>query len=75
MNYRGLWTAPDLKRFLTFFALFRQKKEQLFQCYEEQDGDFLGEEETLAEAGIPLTQQDLDNMTDSDSNSMDAEFA
>ena len=68
-------TAPDLKRFLTFFALFRQKK-QLFQCYQEQEGEFLGDEELLASAGIPLTQADLAKWSDDDHFAdLDREFA
>ena len=75
MNYRGLCTAPDLKRFLTFFALFRQKK-QLFQCYQEQEGEFHGDEELLASADIPLTQVDLAKWSDDDHFAdLDREFA
>ena len=65
-------TGPEKVSYL--FCLVPAKKPHLFQCYVDQDGEFHGDDDTLAVADIPLTQEDLDKWSDDEENSMDREF-
>ena len=75
MNAEGVWPASTLKMFLTFFALFRQKKEQLFQSYQDQDGEFHGAEPNVRKRGMSqLSQEELDELSSESENSFEREF-
>ena len=77
INAEGVWPQTTVKMFLTFFTLFRQKKDHLFNLYEEQDGEFHGaeEQEKKSRDRIPLTQEDLDEESDESETSFDREFS
>ena len=48
MNATGLWLLPVIKRYTKFFKLFRTKLTRLFESYEEQEGEYHGNESAPA---------------------------
>ena len=83
LNADGLWHISLLKRYRKFFRLFQEKREKLFESYEDQEGEYHGAAippdqtggRVIAGARRRLTMADVEDMTDDDEeNSMDNEF-
>ena len=82
LNAGGLWEIHLMKRYEKFFHLFREKRDKLFESYEDQEGQYHGNPPapTIQPAGGSgarrrLTMAEVEAMTDEDEpNSMDDEF-
>lgn len=77
MNATGLWPSAKVKRYMTFYTLFRANRDKLFACYEEQEGVYHGAEPLSIgppKDTTPLAQEDVDNMSSDSSDSVDGVF-
>ena len=82
LNADGLWNINLMKRYQQFFRLCKTKLHKLFECYEDQDGEYHGAEPAPAQtagrgggARRKLTMAEVQEMTDEEAaNSMDEEF-
>ena len=78
LNATGLWPANILKRYMSFFSLFRSSRLRLFASYESQNGIYHGtdtDHRPVTTTDEPkLTQQDIDNMSSDSEDSVDGVF-
>ena len=65
----GLWPYPTVNRYFNFFSLFRAKRRQLFAMYEQQDGEYHGQEpyEGSSAAAKSASAETVDGDGDSES--------
>jgi hypothetical protein len=80
MNATGLWPVNLLKRYMSFFSLFRASRLELFASYQSQDGIYHGRDTdhsrtvTKDVSSPKLTQKDVDDMSDESEDSVDGVF-
>ena len=88
LNSTGLWPVNVLRRYMSFFSLFRASRLKLFESYQSQDGEYHhGKEPEPHSPAAPtnrkrtvshspqLTQQDIDDMSDESEDSVDGVFS
>jgi len=81
MNATGLWPQNILKRYMSFFALFRASRSKLFASYESQNGIYHGRDTAIprtvttgVSSSPKLTQKDIEDMSDESDDSVDGVF-
>ena len=77
MNATGLWPVNTLRRYMSFFALFRASRDALFASHETQEGTYHGPEVRTVMNDMPpttITQKDIDEMSDDSDDSVDGDF-
>ena len=81
MNSTGLWPQSTVKRYMSFYSLFRANRSKLFASYEDQEGNYHGPEPYSSQVmddqspmSQPLTQKDIDDMSDETEDSVDGDF-
>ena len=80
LNATGLWPQNILKRYMSFFSLFRSSRLKLFASYESQNGIYHGRDTdhttivTTTCAPDKLTHKDIEAMSSDDEDSVDGVF-
>ena len=79
LNATGLWSANILKRYMSFFSLFRASRLKLFASYQSQNGIYHGKDTDhvtiVTTTDAPkLTQQDIEAMSSDSEDSVDGVF-
>ena len=73
----GLWPWVTLKRYIGFRQQFTKNRKSLFEAYEKKGGKYHGPEQSAACIArnvrkVPTTKEQLEAMSDSDTDSVDA---
>ena len=79
LNATGLWPVNILKRYMSFFVLFRASRLRLLASYQSQNGVYHGADTdhrtTVTTTNVPkLTQQDIEDMSSDSEDSVDGVF-
>ena len=79
LNATGLWPQNILKRYMSFFSLFRASRLKLFVSHESQNGIYHGRDTdhttiVTTTSAPKLTHQDVEAMSSDDEDSVDGVF-